>query len=43
MILVYERRIKNLSDFDKELLSIPHKSISGSRNTILLSEICSQL
>jgi hypothetical protein len=24
MILVYERHIKNSSDFDKELLNIPH-------------------
>jgi hypothetical protein len=32
VILVYERHIKNSSDFDKELLNIPHKSIYGSHS-----------
>jgi hypothetical protein len=27
MILMYEHHIKNSSDFDKDLLNIPHKDI----------------
>jgi hypothetical protein len=30
MILVYEHHIQNSSDFDNELLNIPHKGIYGS-------------
>jgi hypothetical protein len=32
MILVYESHIKNLSDFYKELLNIPHKDIYNSHS-----------